>query len=1356
MLRLPSEVEDVGLSKSGEWSGLLDPKTREDGESRHPGQLDQDSASHEDGKTEAADATPTWMKILQTAVIDEHGQHNPLANNPQAASKDIKHGVIRDFEYFVPHLQGPLSALAAHDRAVIDKHIESILQGAFLFAQLDPLANHAYNDPKGWLQISSSNVQPDGLDQIFQSTIQARTPDSELVGVGHGANALDATRAAWLDLLVSGRQAVWLHRVRILDPNLTEADLCDEKHSKYDIFDIYTSAAARGSIPTVELTSVTLYNPRNGKLAPRHKFIIEATGLGISAHAVARSAFAAKNMAENIFMDKIKALDETQPASPDDGLLSIVGTPENAEHFIKTFLKAQRSQRHGLYFPVDVTITTWHPLGETDELRAAQVLCNRLPVGPVVMHSGGLVKLKALASYATALSLAAETSTAAEEPKSAQPSQDMIPLLEMHLDSSSLQTMTIPRSTRSLVVQRLPANVVEHNNGEEHGKGPVGGKRSWILPSARAKLNRSLAMRLEACKVDSRLEHIRAQRAELPIHRCRKRLLKLVKGSQFMIVTGAPGSGKTTQVPQILLDDAIERGCGAEVRILCLQPRRIAAVWVAQRVAAERGEPVGNSVGYQVRFDTRRDTQLGGTVNFWTNGIFLKKLESGVENILEKYSHIVIDEVHERSLELDLVLAVLKKSIAERLAKRKSAPKIILMSASVGDPKQFQEYFVDSIPRDQMGIPNAGDICPLLSVSGRTFPVSSSYIDRLIPMLRKKHGEQFDRLLQKEPGGKETAEYLDIELSSEWDIVDKFLAARHAAFVPIDLVAATIAHIASSGKPGAILVFLPGLRHILAVNNALRNPAGFLGVDFNDTSKFRIQFLHSTMPSLDQNEIFEKVPSGCRRVILSSNIAQTSVTVPDVVYVVDTGKTRAQRYDPSTRITSLATEWETQSDVIQRRGRAGRTQEGHYYALYSQQRCQRMENAGLPDMLKLDLTSVCLSVKALGFAGNIGDFLAASITPPSPSAVKEAVDSLKAMDALAENERITSLGRLLCHIPLDPSRGKMILLGMLFRCLGPMIVMSALPERTSLFDLPPVGRVAAKQAQKHFVVADSDHLTQLNVYNQLQKQERSDPRTGSSFAYKNYLNFRKYKELKLIAEQIEDVLVGHRLVPRRDEDERRFSSVGGIQLNVNSGNEQLLKALLVKGLYPNVAITTAKRRKYMALKAAATGNHNVYLQNSSVIFGDHEKFEKYSAFMYNGLISQSNKTAAWNVSHIESPLVLALFGGPLLRPEPDDAVVQQHPLRTPDGDKFGFAYMVGHPDHNNPQSRTPAETLVQFREHMDAVLNDAFRRLLFQQSGKSAKAGAQWVDTPELKDVVDRVVVLLTCERTRLALQERL
>ncbi|EME77400.1 uncharacterized protein MYCFIDRAFT_168832, partial [Pseudocercospora fijiensis CIRAD86] len=503
------------------------------------------------------------------------------------------------------------------------------------------------------------------------------------------------------------------------------------------------------------------------------------------------------------------------------------------------------------------------------------------------------------------------------------------------------------------------------------------------------------------------------------------KVLDLVSDHVYSIVVGATGSGKTTQVPQIILNDAIRRGDGGSCDIICTQPRRLAASSVAQRVAAERGEQLRQSVGYQVRGDSKLP-ELGGSITYCTTGLLLERLKWDADDVMDNTSHLVIDEVHERDISIDFLLIVLKKAISARQAAGRKIPKVILMSATM-DTKLFSAYLPNQV--DGRLAP-----CPHLDVPGRTFPVKEKYLEE--------------------------------------------------GLVPVALLVATIAHICKTTSDGAILAFLPGLQEITATEELLmRSP--IFDVDFANADAFQIHSLHSTVPVENQRQIFEPSPIGCRKIILSTNIAETSVTVPDVKHVIDLGKLRENRYDHIQRITSLETVWESNSNARQRAGRAGRVSSGNYYALYSLERRKAMSASGLPELLRADLQETCLSIKAQGFQESVSSFLAAAIEPPPSNAVEVALENLKAIEALTSDESLTALGAVLSKLPVHPALGKMVLLGIIFRCLDPMIIISSMGTERSLFVTPMAERVRAKRAREDLNVADSDHIAALKGFQEL-------------------------------------------------------------------------------------------------------------------------------------------------------------------------------------------------------------------------------------------------------------------------------
>ncbi|RPB20759.1 P-loop containing nucleoside triphosphate hydrolase protein [Terfezia boudieri ATCC MYA-4762] len=697
-----------------------------------------------------------------------------------------------------------------------------------------------------------------------------------------------------------------------------------------------------------------------------------------------------------------------------------------------------------------------------------------------------------------------------------------------------------------------------------------------------------------------KLEELRKKKFDLPMNLYREQVLQTVNKSPVSIIVGATGSGKTTQVPQILFDEAIKAGKGSECNIICTQPRRIAATSVAQRVAVERNEPLQKTVGYHVRFDAKQP-QPGGSIIYCTTGILLQQLRNHPEEALSSVSHLIIDEVHERDILIDLLLVILKRVMATRMKKRLPEIKIILMSATM-DTELFAGYF------KQMGPGGQKVACPSLSVPGRTFPVKEKYLDQILEELQKFYTTAELKSLLNE---KDTKPYLEVEQKFvpvtrptsavdsvkdendddggdaviNWKTETAFNADGQAAvssekddaLVPTGLIAATIAHIARTSTEGAILVFLPGLQEITSIDEFVRTQRP-LGVNFNDTSKFRISMLHSSIPTV-QNEIFGEVPRGCRKIIFSTNIAETSVTIPDVQYVVDTGKMREKQYEQQRRITQLVCTWVSKSNSKQRAGRAGRVQNGNYYALFTNKRLESMRAAGLPEMLRSDLQEICLDIKAQGFTDPVAQFLSEAIEPPTPAAVEASMQQLRMLQALDEAERLTPLGRVLATLPVEPALGKMILLGVIFRCLDPMLILGALSSTREIFIAPLNARKEAERAKATFTRGTaSDHLAYLNAFREWREiRDRQGQFAAHRFSEENYLHRGALKTVDQTACQIEDILVESRLIPYTKSSDRFRSELGHPSLNDNASSVPLIKALTLSGMYPNLAICSGGR-----------------------------------------------------------------------------------------------------------------------------------------------------------------------------------
>ncbi|KAG8789761.1 hypothetical protein FRC16_001179, partial [Serendipita sp. 398] len=594
---------------------------------------------------------------------------------------------------------------------------------------------------------------------------------------------------------------------------------------------------------------------------------------------------------------------------------------------------------------------------------------------------------------------------------------------------------------------------------------------------------------LDRYRIDPEHAKMRASREILPVYTKIKELLEVVDANDVTICMAATGSGKTTQIPQLILDQWIDRGEGARCNVICTQPRRIAAVSVAQRVANERGEQLGRTIGYQVRFDSKVP-QDHGSVTFCTTGIFLNRMQKALElakvdgpRQFDEVTHVIVDEVHERDVDIDLTLMVIKRMLMDRKA-RGIPVKVILMSATI-DPTLFQEYFRGE----------DGTQAPVAEIPGRAFPVEKKFLTEVLQEFGGPQKIGPSAWVFNEPN---VANYIAQEAGPQTLTAIGFpasLALTRAVRedstgedldIPVPLVALTIAHVLKKSEDGHVLVFLPGWDTIQSLQKTLLNRQPILDIDFADTARYTIHLLHSTVPIAEQQLIFEPAAPGVRRIILATNIAETSVTIPDVVYVVDTGKVKEQRYDPQRHISSLVSAWVGSSNLNQRAGRAGRHRPGEYYGLVSEARLAKLNPYQTVEIKRVDLSNVVMHVKALNFPGlEVEDVLAQTIEPPTPERVSAAIESLQMVGALNDQKNLTALGRVLLQIPIDVQLGRLLLYGSFFRCLDPALTLAAIMSNRDAFNNPPLLKKEAKAARESWSppLFRSDVLATLRAFN---------------------------------------------------------------------------------------------------------------------------------------------------------------------------------------------------------------------------------------------------------------------------------
>ncbi|HNI71105.1 MAG TPA: ATP-dependent RNA helicase HrpA, partial [Marmoricola sp.] len=538
---------------------------------------------------------------------------------------------------------------------------------------------------------------------------------------------------------------------------------------------------------------------------------------------------------------------------------------------------------------------------------------------------------------------------------------------------------------------------------------------------------------------------------ELPVSGRREEIAAAIRRHQVVIVAGETGSGKTTQLPKILM----EMGRGTAGMIGHTQPRRIAARSVAERIAEELGSELGDMVGYQVRFTDK--SSADSRVKVMTDGILLAELPHDRE--LRRYDTIIIDEAHERSLNIDFLLGYLK-----RLLPRRPDLKVVITSATI-DPERFSRHF---------------DEAPIIEVSGRTFPVEVRYRPLVEPQYDDEDGEPVIR------DQTEAIEDAVAELCAETD--------------------------------GDILVFLPGEREIRDTADALAHRA-------QGPKGFDLVPLYSRLSAAEQHRVFERHTR--RRVVLATNVAETSLTVPGIMAVIDTGVARISRYSHRTKVQRLPVEPISQASANQRSGRCGRIAAGIAIRLYSEEDFRSRPEFTDPEILRTSLANVLLQMASLRL-GSIEGF--PFLDAPDSRAVKAGVQLLEELGAIRTTGTrsgrlaLTGIGRKLARLPIDPRMGRMVLEADRLDCLREVLVLAAVLSIQDPRERPREFQQQADQSHARFTDRRSDFMSYLNLWRYLQKQQSA---LGSSAfrrlcrnEYLNYLRVREWQDFESQLRQV--------------------------------------------------------------------------------------------------------------------------------------------------------------------------------------------------------------------------------------------
>ncbi|XP_055818948.1 DExH-box ATP-dependent RNA helicase DExH3 isoform X2 [Solanum dulcamara] len=642
-------------------------------------------------------------------------------------------------------------------------------------------------------------------------------------------------------------------------------------------------------------------------------------------------------------------------------------------------------------------------------------------------------------------------------------------------------------------------------------------------------------------------------RKSLPAFKEKERLLQAIARNQVVVISGETGCGKTTQLPQYILESEIESGRGAFCSIICTQPRRISALAVAERVATERGEPLGDSVGYKVRLEgvKGKNTHL----LFCTSGILLRRLLS--DRNLDGITHVFVDEIHERGMNEDFLLIVLKD-----LLPRRPDLRLILMSATL-NAELFSSYFGGA---------------PMIHIPGFTYPVRANFLEDVLEITGYKltsfnqiddYGQEKMWKTQKQLAPRKKKNQITALVE---DAVDKSnfenysprardsLACWAPDCIGFNLIEAVLCHICRKERPGAVLVFMTGWEDISCLRDQLKAHP-LLG----DPNRVLVLTCHGSMATSEQKLIFEKPPQNVRKIVLATNMAEASITINDVVFVVDCGKAKETTYDALNNTPCLLPSWISQASARQRRGRAGRVQPGECYHLYPRCVYEAFAEYQLPELLRTPLNSLCLQIKSLQ--------------------VQNAIQFLKMIGALDENENLTHLGKFLAILPVDPKLGKMLIMGAIFRCFDPVLTIVAGLSVRDPFLLPQDKKDLAGTAKSRFSAKDySDHMALVRAYEGWKDAERE----GSAYEYcwRNFLSAQTLQAIHSLRKQFIFILKDAGLLDADTATNNKLSY-----------NQSLVRAVICSGLYPGIS-SVVHRETSMSFKTMDDGQ--VFLYANSV------------------------------------------------------------------------------------------------------------------------------------------------------------
>lgn len=816
------------------------------------------------------------------------------------------------------------------------------------------------------------------------------------------------------------------------------------------------------------------------------------------------------------------------------------------------------------------------------------------------------------------------------------------------------------------------------------------------------------------------LDQFAAKRAKLSISEHQDAIVEAIEKNTVLVLCGTTGCGKTTQVPQFILDHYTKKGKGGSCAILVTQPRRISAVTIAQRVAAERREIIGDVCGYSIRFDTK----IGKCINFCTSGVLLRMLHT--TPLLDGINILIIDEIHERDINSDFILVLL-----QGLIKRRKDLRVILMSATL-QADLFSNYFGNA---------------PVINVEGYVYPVQDLFLEDLVPFAQE---HQFMTPLLKEASAeyeRESREYGGYKRSNR-DAPDLFNLSGSSskygvleAVTEIDYVTIQFAIEQAERmvdlSQSSVLVFLPGWEEITRAKEILeRNP------------QYQILCLHSSVGNEEQMQCFLPAEKGKRKVILSTNIAESGVTIDDIGAVIDVGRAKEKSYmtkkagekenkdhrqskdggpngavNYQGTVSQLLTVYASRANCTQRRGRVGRTRPGVCIRLYTRQHFQQLHDFQTPEMLRTPLDTLCLHILSLQL-GDPRDFLRDALEPPPAEYIEAAMNRLHELGGTTESGALTPLGMRLSLLPVEPSSGKMILMGAVLKCLDAALTVASVSQSDVFFSQRELREPVRLHRENFSKQSLSDAIASVNGFNfWVATRTGRDPAEVQQQLESHLLSVPQLLLVSRLKRQFFSIIRTSRFLGRKmkEMDEREFLGdepevfVDRSDFSSNTLNVGLVKCIIATGLFPNIVMNRGKRlmRTKEELFIAPSTDSVVYkarqqnIQQPFFVFTELTKSQESHRFTVRGLTG----IPLWTMLLMGTASMPVTYRHDLSLGIVDDWIVFRAPFRVVElmrGFKDALNSSLSR-KFVNPDDRQNNALLDRIREVIKDLVNSSFR-----------------------------------------------